>query len=246
MKLSVIIPAHNEEGHLRKTVENIKKSLIENNIEYEILIVNDNSSDNTLEIGKSLHREDPNTRIITNTGKNGYGFAIVKGLNNFNGDAVVLTMADGSDNPDDIVKYYTRLQEGFDCVFGTRFTKGANVVDYPIPKLILNRIGNIFIKTLFRLKYNDVTNGFKCYKREVIEGIKPILSHHFNLTVEMPLKAIVRGYSYSIVSTDWFNREKGISKWKIKETGSRYLFIILYVLLEKYLSRGDYIKKVGT
>lgn len=74
-----------------------------------------------------------------------------------------------------------------------------------------------------------------------IRGIQPIISHHFNITVELPLKAIIRGYSFTTIPITWENRKHGMSKLKIKEMGSRYLFIILYLWLEKYLSKGDYI-----
>jgi dolichol-phosphate mannosyltransferase len=93
---------------------------------------------------------------------------------------------------------------------------------------------------MFGLKYNDVTNAFKMYRKSVIEGVSPLLSHHFNLTVEIPLKAIVRGYSYSVLPITWRNRKTGTSKLKLREMGSRYLFIVLYIWLEKHLSRGDY------
>jgi len=151
-------------------------------------------------------------------------------------------MADISDSPVDLVNYYRKMQEGYDCVFGSRFIKGSRVIDYPAHKLILNRLGNMLTMALFAIKYNDVTNAFKLYRKEVINGVKPLLSHHFNLTVEIPLKAIIRGYSYCVVPNSWTNRKKGFSKFKIKELGSRYLFIILYCLLEKWLSMGDYRK----
>ena len=93
---------------------------------------------------------------------------------------------------------------------------------------------------LFRHGYNDTTNAFKAYRREVIENLRPLLSHHFNLTVELPLKAITRGFSYAIVPTSWTNRAAGTSKLQLNEMGSRYLFIVLYVFLEYHLSRGDY------
>ncbi len=142
-----------------------------------------------------------------------------------------------------MVKYYRRIEEGNDCVFGSRFVKGGQVIDYPLPKLILNRLGNWFVRAIFNISYNDVTNAFKCYRREVIDGLRPILSHHFNITVELPLKAIVRKYNYSIIPISWRNRTNGLSKFKIEEMGSRYLFIVLYVFLEKLLSRGDYKKR---
>ena len=153
-------------------------------------------------------------------------------------------MADKSDSPEDLVNFFRKYGEGYDCVFGSRFMKGGGTINYPRFKLLLNRLTNLIIKILFGIRYNDVTNAFKLYSRETIQGLKPFLSHHFNLTVELPLKAIVRGYSYTVVPNYWTNRKEGESKLKIKEMGSRYFFIILYCLLEKWLSRGDYKKSL--
>jgi dolichol-phosphate mannosyltransferase len=164
-------------------------------------------------------------------------------LRHASGDAVAVMMADSSDSPHDLVAYYNKLSEGYECVFGSRFIAGSKVVDYPKHKLILNRMANVFIMTLFGLRCNDITNAFKCYRREVIEGMEPLLAPHFNLTVEMPLKAIVRGYSYAVIPITWSNRKFGVSKLKIKEMGSRYLFIVLYLWLEKHFSRGDYLRR---
>jgi dolichol-phosphate mannosyltransferase len=151
-------------------------------------------------------------------------------------------MADMSDKPTDLVKYFRKAEEGYDCVFGSRFMPGAEVRDYPIHKLVLNRITNNIIRTLFFIRYNDVTNAFKLYSRQTINGLRPLLSSHFNLTVELPLKAIVRGYSYAVIPSHWTNRKVGLSKLKIREMGSRYFFIILYCYIEKILSMGDYKK----
>jgi dolichol-phosphate mannosyltransferase len=144
-----------------------------------------------------------------------------------------------------VVNYYRKLEQGYECVFGSRFTAGARVLNYPWRKLVLNRMANLVIRLMFGLAYNDTTNAFKCFRREVIDGIQPIVARHFNLTVELPLKAIVRGYSYTIVPTHWYGRTTGESKHRIQEMGSRYLFTILYVLLEKLLTRGDY-RRSGT
>lgn len=240
MRLSVIIPAHNEEGCLESTVCKLVATLTSQQIRHEILVVNDNCSDGTLEICQNLARKFDTVRHINNRPPNGFGFAVRAGLRDFRGDAVALMMADGSDDPKDLVAGFRKLEEGCDCAFGSRFIRNSRVVDYPLHKLVLNRIANWFIKVIFQIRYNDVTNAFKLYRREVIEGVQPILSHHFNLTVELPLKAITRGYSYSVFPICWYNRKTGISKLKIKEMGSRYLFIILYVWLEKHLSMGDY------
>lgn len=240
MKISVVIPAHNEEGCLYGTVSNIVDTLEQEGIRHEVLIVNDNSRDNTLAVCQQLTQDFKTVRYVNNHPPNGFGFAVRRGLAEFEGDAVAIMMADASDDPLDLVVGYYKLLEGYDCVFGSRFIKGGKVVDYPFHKLLINRWANWFINMLFGLGYNDTTNAFKMYRREVINGVQPILSHHFNLTVELPLKAIVRGFSYKVIPMRWYNRKTGISKLKIKEMGSRYLFIVLYVWLEKHLSRGDY------
>ena len=233
---SLVIPAHNEEGSIVHTVQSIVRLLDQEKINYEILVVNDNSRDQTEVLLQKMSLENDRVSYINNYFPNGFGFAIRCGLENFSGDAVAIVMADSSDSPTNIVDYYNNLQEGYDCVFGSRFIKGGKFIDYPIHKLYVNRLANLFIQVLFGLKLNDTTNAFKAYRKEVINGVSPLLSHHFNLTVEIPLKAIVRGYSYKIIPITWENRKAGISKLKIKEMGSRYLFIVLSIWLEKHLS----------
>jgi len=238
---SILIPAHNEEGCIAATCEAIAARFAREGIEdYEICVVNDNSQDRTEEILRDLARQIPFLRSVNNAPPNGFGFAVRKGLEMFSGECACIVMGDLSDSPDDILAYYREMKNGAECVFGSRFIKGAKVIDYPAHKLWLNRLANRFIKTLFHLDHNDITNAFKCYRREVIEGIQPLLSAHFNLTVEMPLKAITRGFTYKTLPISWTNRVSGTSKLKIKEMGSRYLFIVLYVWLERKLSRGDY------
>ena len=241
--LSLVIPAYNEEEAIESTVHNITQALEREKIPYEILVVNDNSKDNTELVLQRICESIPSVRYINNYYPNGFGFAVRCGLENFEGDAVVIVMADSSDSPEDIIHYYRKLEEGYECVFGSRFVRGGKVFDYPKHKLIVNRLANIFIKVLFGLKFNDTTNAFKAYRREVIEGISPLISHHFNLTVEIPLKSIARGYNYTVVPIIWTNRKTGVSKLRIREMGSRYLFIVLSILLEKFLPRGDYIRK---
>jgi dolichol-phosphate mannosyltransferase len=240
MKLSIIMPAHNEIECVRSTVERLYRTLTLNGVPFEIVVINDHSTDGTEHVLEDLALTLPGVRWVNNSRPGGFGRAIQTGLEAFEGDAVCIVMADASDDPENVVTYYRKLQDGYECVFGSRFMRKSRVVDYPRHKLVLNRLANWFIKALFRLDFNDTTNAFKCYRREVIAGVQPILSPHFNITVELPLKALTRGYSYTVVPINWYNRATGVSKLKIKEMGSRYLFIVLYVWLEKKLSRGDY------
>ena len=244
MKLSILIPAYNEAASIGSTVKDLFAELDQQGIEHEILVINDHSADRTEAVLQDLAGSIPTFRYLNNSHANGLGLAVRKGLECFLGDAVAVYMADGSDDPKDLVRFFRTMQsENTDCVFGTRFSKESKLVGYPLLKLILNRCGNGFIRLLFGLRYNDVTNAFKLYRRHVIQGLQPIISHHYNLTVELPLKAIVRGYSYSVVPNSWMERRQGVSKLKIKEMGSRYLFIILYCFIEKWLSKGDYYRK---
>lgn len=244
LKLSVLIPAHNEEGSVGETVREVFDVLTKEEIPHEILVVNDHSTDRTEENLNKIAADVPSLRQINNSLPSGFGYAVRCGLNNFSGDCVTIFMADASDSPDDLVKFYRTLVQGnYDAVFGSRFMPGGRTVDYPPVKLCINRMANSLIRLLFGLKYNDITNAFKLYRAETIEGLKPFLAAHFNLTVELPLKVIVRGYSYTWLPNQWTNRKTGTAKLKLKEMGSRYIFIILYCLMEKYFTRGDYLKK---
>ncbi len=244
MKLSVVIPAHNEAGSIASTARALFAELDRQGIEHEILVINDHSIDQTEAMLQDLAAVIPTLRYLNNPHANGLGLAARRGLECFSGDAVALYMADGSDDPNDLVRFFRTMQcDNTDCVFGTRFSKESNVIGYPLLKLVLNRCANSFIRLLFGLRYNDITNAFKLYRRHVIQGLQPLLSHHYNLTVELPLKAIVRGYSYSVVPNNWTERRQGVSKLRIKEMGSRYMFIILYCFIEKWLSKGDYHRK---
>jgi len=244
MKLSIVIPAYNEEESIKETIDSIEDALAKVTIEHEVIVINDNSKDNTKAVLDELVEKYSSVKYYTNSGPNGFGYAVRYGLDLYSGDCVAIMMADLSDSPYDLIRYYTTMLEGnYDCVFGSRFMKGGKVIDYPLVKKIINRIANFIIRMLMRTKYNDTTNAFKLYKREVIDGINPLLSPHFNLTIELPLKAIIRGYSFKVVPNSWTNRKYGVSKLKIREMGSRYFFILMYCFIEKYFALGDFKKK---
>ena len=238
--LSVVVPARDEEGCIAATVAHLHLELRLHRIPHEIVVVDDGSADRTWDVLQQVSAGMPELRPLRNDGAHGFGRAVVYGLDRIRGDAVVVMMADESDDCRDVVSYWETLNRGWDCVFGSRFAKGGGVIDYPWVKRVINRIANRMIMVAFGIRLNDTTNAFKAYRRSVIEGCRPLLAPHFNLTIELPLKAIVRGYSWTVVPITWRNRRTGTAKLKITEMGSRYFFIMMYVWLEKYFSRGDY------
>jgi dolichol-phosphate mannosyltransferase len=240
LSLSVVIPAYNEAGSIAATLNAFAAALRREGVDYEIVVVDDASSDGTADAVAAAAGGDARIRCVPSHNPRGFGYAVRSGLDVFQKDAVAIVMADESDSPDDLIAYWRLLCDGYDCAFGSRFMAGARVSDYPSLKLVLNRIVNAGIQLLFGHGYNDTTNAFKAYRREVIDTVQPLLSNHFNLTVELPLKAIVRGHSFAVVPISWTNRATGESKLALNEMGSRYLFIVLYAFLEKHLTRGDY------
>lgn len=242
MKFSIVIPAHNEEGCIASTLDKLIQKLNSEGFDFEIVTVADHCSDKTEDILAEFAKRDKRMRLVRNELAPGFGMAVRAGLETYTGDAVAIFMADASDSPDDLCGYFRKIGQGAECVFGSRFISGSKVIGYPLHKLILNRFVNWLIRILFRHGLNDTTNAFKCYRREVIDGCRPFLSPHFNLTVELPLKSYIRGYKFEIIPISWENRKTGVSKLKLKEMGSRYFFIILYCLLEKYMVGKDYHK----
>ena len=240
--LSVVIPARDEENSIGSTIEHLRSELRRNDVPHEIIVVDDHSSDTTWSKLTQLAEMMPELRPFQNPSTPGFGTAVIHGLDMMKGDAVVTMMADESDDCGDVVRYWQKLNEGYECVFGSRFIKGGRAIDYPLLKLMLNRFANLILKFVFNIRLNDTTNAFKAYRRTVIEGCRPLIAPHFNLTVELPLKAIVRGYSWTVIPITWRSRRHGVTKLRLKEMGSRYFFIAAYVWLEKYFSRGDYRK----
>jgi dolichol-phosphate mannosyltransferase len=242
--LSIVIPARNEENSIGRTIDDLRSELRQHDIPHEVIVVDDYSTDATWAKLAELAQTVPDLRTFQNPSTPGFGNAVVHGLDMMKGDAVVVMMADESDDCADVVRYWQKLNEGYECVFGSRFIKGGRAIDYPVVKLALNRMANFFLQFLFNIRFNDTTNAFKAYRRSVIDGCRPLIAPHFNLTVELPLKAIVRGYSWTVIPITWRSRRHGVSKLQLKEMGSRYFFIVAYVWFEKYFSRGDY-RKAG-
>ncbi len=239
LKLSVVIPAYNEEENIRGTISELQPVLRENEIAYEIIVVNDCSSDNTGQIIRELMAEDPCVRTLDRTPPAGFGRAIRSGLEMVEGDVVAIYMADQSDRPSDLIACYRKIEEGYDCVFGSRFIRGSKVVKYPPVKLVFNRIVNKCIQWMFWCGFNDLTNAFKVYRTEVVRECGPYRASHFNITIEMSLSALARRYSITQIPIEWHGRTWGSSNLRLNEMGRRYLDVLLKVWFERMLISDD-------
>jgi len=239
VKLSIVIPAHNEEQNIGPTLEELLPVLRREGIEHEIVIVNDNSTDGTAEVIRDWMAREPAIRTVDRDPPGGFGRAIRSGLEAVTGDAVVICMADRSDDPEDVVRYWRKLREGYDCVFGSRFIPGGRVEAYPPLKLVVNRIVNKCIQWLFLCPYNDLTNAFKAYRTHLLQDCGPFRASHFNITIEMSLAALVRRYAIAEVPIAWRGRTWGSSKLRLREMGRKYLSVLLKAMAERFLIADD-------
>jgi dolichol-phosphate mannosyltransferase len=243
---SILIPAYREASNLEATISRIISALEEAGFsQFEILVIDDASNDGTAELMARLHKDDPRVRAEINQTRTGFGRSIRQGLSLYKGDSLTITMADSSDNPKDIPKYLAEIEAGADCVFGSRFIAGASLEGYPQSKYHINRVVNLVIQILFFHGLNDTTGAFKCYSRNALDAMQPLVSDKFNITVEMPLKAIVRGLTYKILPISWRNQEDRISNLKLGQMAPQYLYSLLIVLLEKWLLGGARPKRLG-
>jgi dolichol-phosphate mannosyltransferase len=240
MKLSIVIPAYNEEQNIGKCLDGLRAVVRDqHHIPYEIIVVNDNSQDGTEGVVRAALRDDPAIRLVTRAPPGGFGRAIRSGLEAVEGDVVVIYMADLSDDPADVVAYYRKIEEGYDCVYGSRFIRGSQVVNYPRVKLLVNRVVNRCIQLLFWTRFNDLTNAFKAYRTAVIRDCGPYRASHFNLTLEMSLGALIRRYRIAQVPIRWYGRTWGCTKLKLRQMGRRYLSTLLMLFFQRILVADD-------
>ncbi|NLV44648.1 MAG: glycosyltransferase family 2 protein [Candidatus Hydrogenedentes bacterium] len=236
---SILIPAYNEAENLPRTLEPLAAALRGEGIPFELLVVNDNSTDATPQVLESLAPSYPELHVVTNTPPGGLGRAIRCGLKHFKGDVVAVVMADSSDSPEDVVACYRKIEEGYDCVFGSRFRKGSKVSQYPPVKLFFNRIVNFAMRVLFLTRFNDLTNAFKVYRRHAIESISPLHAAHFNITIEMSLSCLIRRFKIAEIPISWSGRTWGQSNLRLREMGRRYLCTLLMIWFERVLILDD-------
>lgn len=236
MLYSIIMPAYNEKDVISATVDELCGYLDGTGFGYELIIVDDASSDNTPLLIAELAKRHPNVVAIRNEGLNGYGYAIRKGLEIYKGDAAVVVTSDGADLPKDVAIYFQKIHEGYDCAFGDRFDAPSTVTGYPPVKRVINRIANTMLGWIAGGDgYRDFTNGFKCYRRHVIDDMQPLEAGQFNITIEMSLKAVLGGHSFAVVPNDWHQRDGGESDFHVLRLLKPYAATLTFCLCRNYI-----------
>jgi len=213
--VSVIVPARNETANLKKTIPPLVRELEAEDIGYEIIIVNDNSMDDTQAVSYEMSRLYPKVKVILRKLPFGFGRALKDGFKEAKGEIIIPFMADCSDDPKDLVKLYRKIQQGYDIVYGSRFMAGGSVHNYPAFKLILNRIANNFLKIIFRIPNSDITNAFKAIRRDALNSIMPLQANEFDITLEIPIKARIKQLKSAYIPVIWMGRESGVSSLRI-------------------------------
>jgi dolichol-phosphate mannosyltransferase len=230
--ITFLIPVFNEE---KTVINSVNQILSLKFLKKEIIIIDNGSTDQSQKLIKTFSGKK-NIRIVLRKKNLGYGASIKQGVRMARGKYMFIQFSDTEYDHRVSLKMF-RMSEKYNAhaVFGSRFIKNSKITNYPLFKLILNRIFNFFVSLFFCYSYNDYTNAFKIYKRETLLKLFPLISEKFNIFLEIPLKIISRKYTFEIIPIIWKSRKIGFSKFYIKELRSHYLFTFFYCLLEKIL-----------
>ncbi len=206
MKVSIVIPVYNEEGNLEVIISKMVEVLeeYEETYDYELVIVNDNSTDWTQEIIDNLASKNARIKPVHRHSNPGFGNAVKDGFRNASGDIIVTMAGNKTDDPHDIPRLVRKIEEGYDVVYGSRFIEGGAVEGYPQARMFANRTFNNCVRLFFGMQHKDITNFFKAYRKEVIDDIGDDLeASGFDITVELPLKAHIMGFTGAEVPVTW-------------------------------------------
>jgi dolichol-phosphate mannosyltransferase len=210
----VIIPTYRE----KENIEALLKAISSLPVPFDILVIDDNSPDGTADIVRSLIKDYPNIYLIERPGKLGLGTAYITGFKWAldKGYKYIYEMdADFSHNPDDLVRLYRACNdEGADVAIGSRYISGVNVVNWPLSRVLMSYFASIYVRMVTRMKIRDATAGFICYKKEVLENIRPaqIRSRGYGFQIEMKFAAWKLGYKIVEIPIIFTDRKLGTSK----------------------------------
>lgn len=227
MKLTVVIPVHNEEEVIGDTLEKLESELT---IPHEVVVVNDHSTDRTADVVKEAIARWPAIRIIDNLLPPGFTNALKSGFGNVREGAIATVMGDLCDDPKTIEKMYEKIQEGYDVVCGSRYMKGGGKQGGRLLQNIFSKFVGLSLNKLTGIPTRDVSNAFKMYRREVVADMN-IEEAGFASSLEITVKAYVKNYRITEVPTVWRGRTKGQSSFRVFRVAKNYIRWYLWALL---------------
>lgn len=232
MKLSIIIPVFNEEKNIQKAVDKIETEVT---AKHQLLIIYDNSKDTTLPPARQLAKKYSNLKLLQNNHGNGRGVinAIKTGFDYVREGAVVVMMADLADDPQTVNKMMAKINQGYDIVCASRYSKGGKHLGGPVFKSILSWLADVTAPYILGIPTFDLTNAFKMYKKEVLEAILIQSQGGFELSMEIVIKAHFKGFKITEVGTVWHDRSQGESNFKLWQWLPKYIYWYCWAFKKK-------------
>lgn len=215
-KIYCVIPAYNERANIQEIIKKLIFLSIDN---FHIIVVDDNSPDGTGEIVEEMKKEYPDIVIIHRNEKRGLGTAYVEGFQkalSLGADIIFEMDADLSHDPKYIPQMLEIIKE-YDLVLGSRYIQGGGTQNWNFFRRLISRFGNIYAKKILGIPIHDLTSGFKCYKRKVLENIdlNSLSSVGYNFQIETTYRAYKKGFRIKEIPIIFTERKEGKSKFDI-------------------------------
>lgn len=244
MKISFIIPFHNEEKNCLPMLLRVSKFAQKNKLSYEIIPVDDRSTDGTKKILENFAKKDIYIKPIyrkldTDEKGNTMGKALIEGTKTAKGSIIIWTMGDLADDTKTYLDIINKIEKGFDIVFGSRYMPGGSRGNLDLVKAYLSSWGTLLAKFLFGILVHDITNAFRGFKRETFEKIK-LESSGFSISPEFAIKAHLAGFKLGEVPTVYTNRIEGISSFKLFKMIKSYLSLFFSLFYRYQILHQSY------
>jgi glycosyltransferase involved in cell wall biosynthesis len=219
--LSVVIPVYNEGENVVPTLRGVAEKTRTRPL--EVLVVYDFDEDTTVPVVKRLQTELPELRLHRNTLGRGVLNAMKSGLRAARAPYVLITMGDGSDNPEDIDPMYQLARQGADVVAGSRYMKGGRQLGGPLLKRTMSRGAGLSLHWLGGVPVHDATSNFRLYSKRLLNQVTIESTGGFELGIELTVKAYRLGLPIAEVPTTWRDRTAGTSRFRLWQWLPRYL-----------------------
>ncbi len=211
-KTLIIVPTYNERENLPRLLDSIHRAAEH----AHVLVVDDNSPDGTGDLAEQRAQHDDRVFVLRRPGKLGLGTAYLDGFRyGLDRDYQIFQQmdCDFSHDPNDLPRFFAALQDA-DLVLGSRYVEGGGTRNWPVRRKILSRGGSLYARTILGIPIRDLTGGFKCFRREVLEAIDldNVRSEGYSFQIEMTWRTLQKGFRVKEIPILFVDREHGQSK----------------------------------